>query len=173
MTRGIQTEFSTLSSLTEDVQVSAPHVATPSKSKTPPQPKSQEYLCSRKGLRHGTLELAGIRDRNFSTIGATKLNESTNLMHQRKSRRTPTPQFQTKKGETLLAYYSSPRGREGYGICVGGWGWPFCEDRGFEESADEKGMRSITNNKGEVTTYSNPTCNAAPKLTANSCRKFD
>lgn len=105
----IQTEFSTLSNLTEDlVQLSAPRVATSGKSKISPHSKSQERLCSRKGLRRGTVQLAGIRDRNCSTKGARKLNGSPNLMPQQKGRRPPTPQFQTKEGENPARLLQQP-----------------------------------------------------------------
>ena len=76
-------------------------------------------------------------------------------MPQQKGRRLPTPQFQTKTGRTLLAYYSSPTGRQGHGICIGGWGWHFCEDWGFCESAHEKGDEINYKQQGEVTTQSN------------------
>jgi hypothetical protein len=165
----IQTEFSTLSNLTEDlVQLSAPHVATSGKSKISPHSESQEHLSSRKGLRHGTVQLAGIGDRNCSTKGARKLNGSPNLVPQRKGRRRPTPQFQTKKGRALLACYSSPRGRQGHGICIGGWG----QDRDFYESAHEKGDEINYKQRGGGNHIEQPTGNAVPKLAANSCGKL-
>lgn len=76
-----------------------PHVATSGKSKISPHSKSQEHLCSRKGLRHGTVQLAGIRDRNCSTKGARKLIRSRTSCHSRREGDSRPLNFKPRRGE--------------------------------------------------------------------------